>query len=144
MVDLFAGSTSFTPIILYYKLFEDHSPNKLSFFTQTNRVVSLPIQFHVAIKYLSMIIACMHKSRSIFLSKSQFTRGLQCHKSLWLLKNRPELRVEPDASLQARFDAGTGVGLLAQQLFPGGMALEYGSGISLHPWSRPCDRGCEP
>lgn len=72
----------------------------------------------------------MRKSRSIFLSKSQFTRGLQCHKSLWLLKNRPELRAEPDASLQARFDAGTGVGLLAQQLFPGGVALEYGSGIS--------------
>ncbi|HKJ15175.1 MAG TPA: DUF2779 domain-containing protein [Desulfobulbales bacterium] len=72
----------------------------------------------------------MRKSRSIFLSKSQFTRGLQCHKSLWLLKNRPQLRAEPDASLQARFDAGTGVGLLAQQLFPSGMALEYGSGIS--------------
>ena len=72
----------------------------------------------------------MSKSRSSYLSKSQFTRGLQCHKSLWLLKNRPELRAEPDASLQARFDAGTEVGLLAQQLFPGGMALEYSSGIS--------------
>jgi len=41
-----------------------------------------------------------------------------------------ELRAEPDASLQARFDAGTEVGLLAQQLFPGGVALEYSSGIS--------------
>ncbi len=72
----------------------------------------------------------MRKSRSIFLSKSQFTRGLQCHKSLWLLKNKPELRAKPDASLQARFDAGTDVGILAQQLFPGGVALEYSSGIS--------------
>ena len=72
----------------------------------------------------------MRKSGSFFLSKSQFTRGLQCHKSLWLLKNRPELRKEPDAVLQARFDAGTEVGILAQQLFPGGVALEYSSGIS--------------
>jgi hypothetical protein len=77
-----------------------------------------------------MIIDCMPKSGSLFLSKSQFTRGLQCHKSLWLLKNRPELREEPGASLQARFDAGTEVGILAQQLFPGGVALEYSSGIS--------------
>jgi hypothetical protein len=77
-----------------------------------------------------MIIDIMPRSRSFFLSKSQFTRGLQCHKSLWLFKNRRELRAEPDASLQARFDAGTDVGILAQQLFPGGMALEYNSGIS--------------
>ncbi len=72
----------------------------------------------------------MDTYRSFFLSKSQFTRGLQCHKSLWLLKNRPELRSEPDAGLQARFDAGTEVGLLARRLFPGGAALEYSSGIS--------------
>jgi len=72
----------------------------------------------------------MRNSRSFFLSKSQFTRGLQCHKSLWLLKNKPELRAKPDAGLQARFDAGTEVGILAQQLFPGGVALDYGSGIS--------------
>jgi hypothetical protein len=72
----------------------------------------------------------MRRHASFFLSKSQFTRGLQCHKSLWLLKNRPELRAATDAGLQARFDAGTGVGILAQQLFPGGMALEYNSGIS--------------
>jgi hypothetical protein len=72
----------------------------------------------------------MRKPGSVFLSKSQFTRGLQCHKSLWLLKNRPELRQEPDAALQARFDAGTAVGELACQLFPGGKTLEYSSGIA--------------
>ena len=77
-----------------------------------------------------MIIDCMPKTRSFYLSKSQFTRGLQCHKSLWLLKNRPELRAEADSALQARFDAGTEIGILAQQLFPGGTALEYSSGIS--------------
>ena len=72
----------------------------------------------------------MQKKPSLFLSKSLYTRGLQCHKSLWLLKNRPELRAEPDAGLQARFDAGTQVGILAQQLLPGGVALEYSSGIT--------------
>ena len=72
----------------------------------------------------------MQRSASLFLSKSQFTRGLQCLKSLWLLKNRPELRAEPDVGLQARFDAGTKVGIVAQQLFPDGVALEYNSGIT--------------
>ncbi len=64
------------------------------------------------------------------LSKSLFTRGLQCHKSLWLYKFKPELRARPDARLQARFDTGTEVGILAQQLRPGGHALEYKSGIA--------------
>ena len=68
--------------------------------------------------------------RPIFLSKSQFTRGLQCHKSLWLLKNRRDLQQKPDANLQARFDAGTRVGILAQQLFSGGAVLKYENGIS--------------
>ena len=72
----------------------------------------------------------MHTPRSFFLSKSQFTRGLQCQKSLWLLKNKRELQQKPDAGLQARFDAGNEVGILAQQLFPGGIGLEYQSGIS--------------
>jgi hypothetical protein len=72
----------------------------------------------------------MLTSRPVFLSKSQFTRGLQCHKSLWLFKNRRVLQQKPDAGLQARFDAGNEVGILAQQLFPSGVALEYENGIS--------------
>lgn len=59
------------------------------------------------------------------LSKSQFLRGLQCHKSLWLHKFKPELRSEPDESQQAVFDAGTDVGILAQGLFSGGEAIEF-------------------
>ncbi len=74
----------------------------------------------------------MTKPGPVFLSKSQFTRGLQCHKSLWLLKHRRELQQKPDASLEARFAAGHEVGRLAQQLFPGGTALEYENGISLN------------
>ncbi len=62
---------------------------------------------------------------NIYLSKSQFTRGLQCHKSLWLYRNKPELRGEIDAATQARFDAGNDAGILAQQLFPGGTVIEF-------------------
>jgi len=61
----------------------------------------------------------------IFLSKSQFIRGLQCHKSLWLYRNKPELRAEPDAATQAKFDAGHEIGTLAQQLFAGGTLIEF-------------------
>jgi len=59
------------------------------------------------------------------LSKSQFIRGLQCNKSLWLYRHRPELRTEPDEALQALFDSGTDVGVLAQGLFPGGEEIIY-------------------
>ncbi|MBI5874949.1 MAG: hypothetical protein HZB81_03740 [Deltaproteobacteria bacterium] len=41
-----------------------------------------------------------------YISKSQFMRGLQCHKSLWLYKNKPGLRTEPDESTQ--FGSGRG------------------------------------
>jgi len=59
------------------------------------------------------------------LSKSQFIRGLQCQKSLWLYRNRPELRIKPDEAQQAIFDVGTNVGILAQQLFPGGTEIVF-------------------
>lgn len=69
-------------------------------------------------------------NNSKFLSKSQFIRGLQCHKSLWLYRNSPELRAEPDESTQAVFDSGTEVGGLARRLFPGGEQIEFeGSGL---------------
>lgn len=59
------------------------------------------------------------------LSKSQFIRGLQCHKSLWLYRNRPELREVSDAQ-EATFASGTEVGQFAQELFPGGIEIPYG------------------
>ncbi len=61
------------------------------------------------------------------LSKSTFIRGLQCHKSLWLYKRKPELRDEPDAAQQARFAIGDDVGKLAQDLFPGGEEIVFDS-----------------
>ena len=65
---------------------------------------------------------------STFLSKSQFIRGLQCHKSLWLYKNQPELRGETDTSRQAIFNEGIYVGELAQKLFPGGEEIRFEEG----------------
>lgn len=59
------------------------------------------------------------------ISKSQYLKGLQCHKALWLLKNKPELKAKPSESLQATFDTGTEVGKLAQQLFPNGEEIEF-------------------
>jgi len=59
------------------------------------------------------------------LSKSQFIRGLQCHKSLWLYKNRPELREEPEADQQAAMDIGQDVGRLARELFPDGEEIVF-------------------
>ncbi|MDB4161789.1 DUF2779 domain-containing protein [Bacteroidia bacterium] len=60
----------------------------------------------------------MGKSR---LSKSTFIRGLQCEKSLYLYKHHYKLKDPAPTSLQAVFDQGTKIGILAQQLFPDGV-----------------------
>ena len=52
------------------------------------------------------------------LSKSTFIRGLQCEKSLYLYKHHYRLKDPTPSSLQAVFDQGTNIGLLAQELFP--------------------------
>lgn len=59
------------------------------------------------------------------LSKSQYIRGLQCSKSLWLYRNRHELRTLPDAKKQAIFNMGHEVGVVAQNLFPDGVGINY-------------------
>ena len=55
------------------------------------------------------------------LSKSTFVRGCQCPKSLWLYKNHYDLRDEETETQSSIFIRGTKVGLLAQQLFSGGV-----------------------
>ena len=55
------------------------------------------------------------------LSKSTFIRGLQCEKSLYLYKHHYQLKDPTPQSLQAVFDQGTNVGILAQELFPNGV-----------------------
>ncbi|PHS37681.1 MAG: hypothetical protein COB07_10015 [Sulfurovum sp.] len=59
------------------------------------------------------------------LSKSQYIRGLQCHKSLWLYKNKPELRDTPDYAQESLFNTGHTVGELAKELFPGGVEVAF-------------------
>ena len=61
------------------------------------------------------------------LSKSRYMAGLQCLKRLYLETYRRELADPVDPAQQARFDAGTAVGELARQRFPGGklVAEEY-------------------
>jgi len=67
------------------------------------------------------------KNSPIYLSKSLFVRGLQCHKSLHLRLFHPELRDELTEAQEARFQMGTEVGLYARQLFPGGLEIPYDS-----------------
>ncbi|MEA3499362.1 MAG: DUF2779 domain-containing protein, partial [Campylobacterota bacterium] len=59
------------------------------------------------------------------LSKSQYIRGLQCHKSLWLYKNQPELKDAPDHQTESSFNTGYDVGELAKELFPNGIEIEF-------------------
>jgi hypothetical protein len=60
-----------------------------------------------------------------YLSKSLYIRGLKCHKSLYLQKHHPEWRDEISESQEALFQVGTDVGILAQELFPGGVEVPY-------------------
>ncbi len=59
------------------------------------------------------------------LSKSQYIRGLKCHKSLWLYKNKPELRDAPDYAQESLYNIGHTVGELAKEIFPGGVEVKF-------------------
>jgi len=59
------------------------------------------------------------------LSKSQYIRGLQCHKSLWLYKNNPELREIANHQTESLFNTGHTVGELAKELFPHGVEIAF-------------------
>ncbi|MDP1621276.1 MAG: DUF2779 domain-containing protein [Bacteroidales bacterium] len=61
------------------------------------------------------------------ISKSSFIRGQQCHKSLWLHLNQPDVRDEISEAQQRIFDTGHSVGSYAQQLFPGGIDASRGA-----------------
>ncbi|MCD6526131.1 MAG: DUF2779 domain-containing protein [Desulfuromonas sp.] len=50
---------------------------------------------------------------------------MQCRKALWLKKNPPDFELPPRPELEARFAAGNAVGILAQQLFPGGTEVHF-------------------
>lgn len=59
------------------------------------------------------------------LSKSLYTRGLQCTKSLWLKKYKPKELTEADEFAKAIFSTGDTVGKEACRLFPNGKEVPY-------------------
>ena len=59
------------------------------------------------------------------LSKSLYTRGIQCPKSLWLKKYKSDVLTPPDESAQAVFDTGNVVGDLACEIFPNGKEVPF-------------------
>jgi hypothetical protein len=62
---------------------------------------------------------------NVMLSKSLYTRGLQCGKSLWLKKKNKSVLTPPDASSETIFETGNKVGKLACELFPNGIEIPY-------------------
>lgn len=73
---------------------------------------------------MSEVVTGKGTKKSAHLSKSLFMTGNQCPKALWLSRYRPELK-EIDSNQQRVLYAGTNVGVLAQQLFPGGIEIPF-------------------
>ena len=60
------------------------------------------------------------------LSKSLYTRAIQCPKSLWLKKYKKEVLTPPDVSAQAVFETGNLVGNFSLSTFlKGGKEVAY-------------------
>jgi predicted RecB family nuclease len=63
------------------------------------------------------------------ISKSKFVAGVQCLKRLYLQVHQPELAAEPDGATEAIMQQGHEVGMLARQLFPGGVEVGTDGGL---------------
>ena len=57
------------------------------------------------------------------LSKSTYIKGLQCEKALYMHKKHPYLRDKLSIEQRAKFQRGTDVGVLAHEVFPGGIDM---------------------
>ncbi len=66
------------------------------------------------------------------LSKTTFLYGLQCSKRLWLHKNKPRERDVSSPQQERIFQQGTDVGILARQLFAGGIDASPPNAFSYH------------
>jgi hypothetical protein len=66
----------------------------------------------------------------MYLSKSKYTRALQCPKMLWMDKYMPEKAVQDD-SVDAKFETGNIVGDLARKCFDDCVLVEYSEDKSL-------------
>jgi|SRR5215469_9190279 len=60
----------------------------------------------------------------MLISKTKYVAGVQCLKRLYLLVHEPELAAQPGEAEQAVIDQEQEVGLLAQKMFPGGVAVD--------------------
>ncbi len=60
----------------------------------------------------------------MFITKSRFMAGTQCLKRLYFSVHEPEIAALPDESDQSIIEQGREVGLLAQQMFPGGVVVD--------------------
>ncbi len=61
------------------------------------------------------------------LSKSTYIKGLQCEKALYMHKKHPYLRDKLSIEQRAKFQRGTDVGVLAHEVFPGGIDMSPSS-----------------
>jgi hypothetical protein len=66
---------------------------------------------------------------NVRISKSRFVAGCQCLKRLYLQVHKPELAAEPDDTSDAIIEQGREVGLLARQMFPGGIEVRSEGGL---------------
>ena len=64
-------------------------------------------------------------ANSLGLSKTSLLKGIQCPKALYLSKNPPPVEILPDPDQEATLQMGREVGLLARQLFPGGVEVHF-------------------
>jgi predicted RecB family nuclease len=64
------------------------------------------------------------------ISKSKYIAGVQCLKRLYWQVHEPRMAAEPDASAVAVMEQGHEVGLLARQLFPGGVEVDGSAGLN--------------
>src|SRR5438876_12172842 len=74
-------------------------------------------------------VVAQGSGRRMKISKSKFVAGCQCLKRLYLQVHEPELGAEPDAADEAIIEQGREVGLLARQLFPGGVEVGGEGGL---------------
>jgi hypothetical protein len=63
------------------------------------------------------------------LSKSRFVAGCQCLRRLYWQVHAPELAAQPDAAAEAIIQQGHEVGMLARQMFRGGVEVSSDGGL---------------
>jgi len=66
---------------------------------------------------------------SMRISKSRFVAGVQCLKRLYWQVHSPELAAQPDVASEAIIQQGREVGMIARQLFPGGVEVRNDAGL---------------